>query len=70
MGKMSVGNFLSVAEAAELIGCSDGRVRQMLRAKELRGQKLHHMAWVVEKRDAERMAKKTYTTGRPRTRAS
>lgn len=56
----------SVADAAEIIGCSDSRVRQLLRAGELRGIKVNERAWVVEVNDAKRVAKIEHTVGGPR----
>jgi excisionase family DNA binding protein len=58
--------FLSVNEAAELIGCTDGRVRQLLIDGQLKGQKLHARAWVVDRDSADKYAKNTSKVGRPR----
>jgi excisionase family DNA binding protein len=61
-----VGQFVSVSEAAEILGCTDGRIRQMLRAGEIEGIKLNERAWAIPKKAAEKAAKNTPTTGRPR----
>jgi hypothetical protein len=58
--------FVSVAEAAEIIGCSPGRVRQLLIDGTLTGQKLNERAWAVERKSAEAFAKTPQTVGRPR----
>ncbi len=34
---LSVSQFVSTAEAATIIGCTDGRVRQMVRAGDITG---------------------------------
>lgn len=50
---------MSTVEAAELIGCVDSRVRQLLRAKILEGEQIGR-TWIVRKisaqayRDSER----------------
>lgn len=58
--------YCSVDEAAEIIGCTDGRVRQLLRAGELKGVKINARAWVVETKDASRVADIEHKSGRPR----
>lgn len=72
---MAVGKnqqYVSTSEAAEIIGVTRTRVIQMLNAEppELHGQKVNTRAWIIERREAERVAKKEYTTGRPRSKAS
>jgi hypothetical protein len=60
---------VSVTDAAIIIGCTTGRVRQLLIEGELRGKKLsdrESSPWLVSKVDAEKMAKKPAATGRPR----
>ena len=60
---------VSVADAAVIIGCTTGRVRQLLLDGEIRGKKLskkEHAPWLVSKLDAEKLAKNPSTTGRPR----
>jgi hypothetical protein len=61
--------FVSVSEAAEIIGCSDSRVRQLLIDRTLAGQKLNERAWAVERKSAESYAKQPQTVGRPRKHA-
>lgn len=62
--------FISVAEAATIIGCTEGRVRQLLIDETLAGQKLNERAWAVERKSAENFAKQPQTVGRPRRNAS
>lgn len=57
---------VSVSQAAEIIGCSTGRVRQLLRDGLIRGEKLGPRAWVVSRVDAQKMAVTPAKTGRPR----
>lgn len=60
---------VSVTDAAAIIGCTTGRVRQLLIEGEIRGRKLSEQdnaPWLVSKTDAEKMAKKPAPTGRPR----
>ena len=59
-------DYISVEKAAAVIGVTEGRIRQLLRAKQLAGEKLHHMAWIVDRKDAERLAATEQKTGRPR----
>lgn len=61
-----MGNFVSVPEAADILGCTVGRVRQMLLAGELAGKKFNEKAWAIEKRAVEKLAKIPRTKGRPR----
>lgn len=58
--------FVSVEEAAEIMGCTGGRVRQMLRAGELDGHKINARAWIVHRESAEKNAEKPEGSGRPR----
>lgn len=61
-----IGKFVSVREAAEIIGCSEGLVRQMAIAGELAGEKFNGRAWAIVKAAAERVAKNPNERGRPR----
>lgn len=57
---------VSVTKAAEIIGCTTGRVRQLLRDGVIRGAKLSQRAWVVSRVDAQKMSETPAPTGRPR----
>lgn len=59
---MAVGNWLSVNEAANLLDLTTGRIRQLLLSGELSGKKLNEKAWVIDRRDVEKFAKKTGKT--------
>jgi hypothetical protein len=60
---------ISVAEAAAIIGCTEGRVRQLIDEKKLVGRKLHQLAWIIERESAEAYAGREITVGRPRVSA-
>jgi excisionase family DNA binding protein len=51
---MPVSTFVNVSEAAELLGCTVGRIRQLLIAKELRGIKANERAWLIPREEVER----------------
>jgi hypothetical protein len=57
-----LGNYLSVNEAAEALSLTVGRIRQLLLADELHGQKVNKKAWAIELREIKRYAK---TAGKP-----
>jgi excisionase family DNA binding protein len=63
---MSLDSLLNVEEAAVLIGVTTGRVRQMLRDGEMKGRKANERAWMVEKKEVDRVAAEENKTGRPR----
>lgn len=48
--------YVTTAEAAEIIGCVDSRVRQLLREGTLDGERVGR-DWLVVKKSAERYAK-------------
>lgn len=61
-----IDDYVTVAEAAEIIGCTDGRVCQMARAGELKGQKMGKRTWIILRKDCEKYAKTPQKMGRPR----
>jgi len=58
--------FISVSDAAEILGCTVGRVRQLLIDGTIYGMKLNERAWAVERKSVEKLAKVPQTLGRPR----
>ena len=58
--------YVNVNDAAEIIGCTRGRVRQLLLAGKLAGEKVSALAWLVERKAVEQYRDREYTTGRPR----
>ncbi len=61
--------FLSVEEAANFLGLTGSRIRQMLRDEELKGEKLNERAWAVERSSVEKAAKNQQDGGRGRPRS-
>ena len=59
-------NLVSVNNAAEKLGVTTGRIRQMLRSKILTGIKLSERAWVIDPKSLEKATKEEKTVGRPR----
>lgn len=62
---MAVMDLISTGQAAKIIGCTEGRVRQMLRSGEMIGQKVGERAWVVTTGEAERVRDTERKIGRP-----
>lgn len=60
------GNFVSVKEAAEIIGCTDSNVRRMIAAGSLAAVRLTERAYAVRMDSAQKAAKNPSSTGRPR----
>lgn len=58
--------YISTREAADIFGCSMGRIRQLALAKELWSGHLHDRALVYDKAEVEQKAKELPSTGRPR----
>ena len=65
---MAIPELWNVEKAAEVIGVTEGRVRQMLREGEMKGRKVNDRAWIMDPKEVERMAALEQKTGRPRTR--
>lgn len=63
---MSFQDFLTPDEAADLIGCSGSRVRQMLRDGILAGKKVGERMWLVSEQEAKKAKENPASTGRPR----
>ena len=63
---MTVGEFMSVNDAAVVIGCTAGRIRQLLLAGDMLGEKLNERAWIIPKSEVQRFKKKPRRPGRPR----
>lgn len=66
---MSLENYLTITETADMLGCTEGRIRQLLRDKKLKGKKFHERAWAIERVSAEKYAAIKQTVGRPRIHA-
>ena len=57
--------FVSVTEAAVIIGVTPARVRQMLATEEMKGYKCGE-TWAVPEKEAKRVRDIDHDTGRPR----
>jgi len=60
--------YISTREAADLFGCTMGRIRQLALAGDLWCGHLHDRALVYDMDEVKRKAKEKPTTGRPRKR--
>jgi excisionase family DNA binding protein len=47
--------YVTVAEAAEIIGVTAGRIRQRLVSGTIRATRIHGKAWLIPRREAERL---------------
>ncbi len=65
----TLSEFISVPEAAEILGCTEGRVRQLLYEDVIDGRKLNGRAWIISRASVERYGRKEITVGRPRVSA-
>ena len=65
---MTIDNFqyLSVSEAATRIGCTVGRVRQLLIDGILVGRKVNARAWIISPSSVEEVKNAVHDRGRPR----
>ncbi len=61
---MSVPSYVNVPEAAVLLECSVGRIRQMLIAKELRGVKANKRAWLIPRAEVDRELRRRKGNGK------
>ena len=61
-----VPNYLSVQEAADEVGVTDARIRQLIRSGELKAERLGKRAWAITRAAVQTYAKKQRNGGRPR----
>lgn len=59
-------NWITVVEAAEIVGCSPQRIRELALDNKIKASKLTGKCWVVDRKEVEKMAKNPSKTGRPR----
>lgn len=59
-------SLLTVTEAAQLIGCTEGYVRRLLIEGKLKGRKFGQKVWMVERDAADEFRDALPSTGRPR----
>jgi excisionase family DNA binding protein len=63
-----MGAWVTVREAAELLGVSASRVQQLIENDQLPATRLHARAWVIRRKDVEAFAAlPERTPGHPRT---
>ncbi len=60
MASSSSTEFVSVTDAAEMVGLSVGRIRQLLldATSTLKGYKVSGRAWIISRADLKKFAKK------------
>lgn len=61
--------WLTIEEAAELIGCTTSHLRFLLREEKIKGKKVGERLWLVDVASAKQFARHPAATGRPRTKA-
>lgn len=61
-----IDKYISVPQAADIIGCTVNRVRQLIGEGKIRAEKLNDRAWAVVADDVHEYADAEQTTGRPR----
>lgn len=61
-----VPTFVSTKEAAEIMGVTEARVRQLRIAGVLSAQQVDGRTWIISRADAERLAQRQTAVGRPR----
>lgn len=60
-------DYVSPTDAAEIIGCTDGRIYQMLRAGDFRDTILvGKRRFLIARKEVQKVAKNPAKTGRPR----
>lgn len=52
---MQAQSYLSTPDAARELGLTEGRIRQMLRAGEIRGEKLGRRLWAIPSAEVDRL---------------
>ena len=67
MKTVELNGFITTKKAAELLGCSERRIRQLLDEGKIRGVKLNVRFWLVEQASL-RPFLEPLTRGRPRSR--
>jgi excisionase family DNA binding protein len=60
-------SWISISEAAKVIGCTPQHLRAMVARNQIAHERVGH-AWLLEKNAVEKMAKTPAKTGRPRSR--
>ena len=67
---MKLNDPVTVEDAAAIIGCTKGRISQLVDEGKLEYEYLHGRALLIEKKSAQAYAKTPQKTGRPRIAAA
>lgn len=59
-------DYVLLKSAAKQIGITTGRIRQLIKAKEVHGKKFGGRDWWIPAQEVEEMKKNPAKTGRPR----
>lgn len=62
--RLKAGDYLTVRDAAELMGCSDGHVRLLIRQKQIRVERLSQRVQLVPVAEAVRVRESLTTRSR------
>ena len=60
-------NWITISQAADLVGCTTAHLRLLAKRNELRAEKVGFV-WLVDRAHAEELAEKRPNVGRPRSR--
>lgn len=66
LAKTKPNDMLTTEEVAELCGLTHGRVCQLLRSGEMKGNKFAGVVWQIERKEADKFVKQPEGKGRPR----
>ncbi len=63
---MTIEDYLSTKDTAEILGVTSSRVRQLLRAGELDGHRMSSGIWFIDKEEVSQYQLTRRKAGRPR----
>jgi hypothetical protein len=63
MSSVLENKYKTVTEAAEVLGLTVQRVRQLIKCEQLKAELVHDRLWVIQTRELERFRKKERPTG-------
>ena len=58
--------WMTIEEAANVLGCTPDHVRLLARQEKLDAEKVGKTMWVIRRESVAKFSKKPYTVGRPR----
>lgn len=59
-------NWLTITEAAVIVGCSAQRLRKLAAEKQIKAAKVGERVWLIDSKSAQDLANNPAKTGRPR----